>query len=115
MTNNNPINNRPCLNCENMEVVDIEFDSGISDYHTGEIVYRVSKSFYCKAKNILMMSLKIERKHENNYVLLKNEEIEIKPEKESIIEHETKLEEEKVIEPEKEKKIEGQSNSTEKI
>lgn len=51
----NPINDRPCLHCPNLEQKEIEFYTGIDTYGNCEPIYRASKTFYCKAKDILLL------------------------------------------------------------
>ena len=51
----NPENDRPCLHCQNLEQKEIEFYTGIDTYHGAGPIYRKSKTFYCKAKDILLL------------------------------------------------------------
>jgi hypothetical protein len=75
----NPKNDRPCLGCRHLETKEIEFDTGISTYHGCEPIYRKAKTFYCIAKNILLLHPKtkyLEGRENLSCVLLDNEETE---------------------------------------
>jgi len=74
---NNPINDRVCLHCPHLDRKEIEFDTGISTYHGFEPVYRKAQTFYCKAKNILLLHPKTDYlKSDLSWVYLDNKETE---------------------------------------
>lgn len=59
--NNNPINNRPCLNgCKHLEKRDINWDVGKHDYVSGEPVYHNGKAFYCALHKKFILHPKVE-------------------------------------------------------
>jgi hypothetical protein len=75
----NPVNDRPCLHCKNLERKEIEYYSGFDDYMTGEPTYRKGNAFYCTAKNILLLHPKTEylnNRFNLNYVIVDNKETE---------------------------------------
>lgn len=78
---NNPENQRPCLNaCIHLTKQEIEYDTGIEYYQTGDI-YRKSSCFKCVKKNILMAHPKAllhERSENISTVWLDGEDDEIK-------------------------------------
>jgi len=51
----NPDNFRPCLNCQHLEQKEIEFYTGIDEYYGAEPIYAKANTFFCKAKDILLL------------------------------------------------------------
>jgi len=78
--NNNPVNNRPCLNCcIHSELKEIQYEVGYDDYNTGESVMKTGKTFFCSLKKQLMLHPKLEYKENGKYlknVYQNNEEVE---------------------------------------
>lgn len=73
----NPVNHRDCLNfCSHLDRRDIEYDTGLTDYLSGEPVYRKSRAFHCNLKKQLMLHPKVENENNLSWVLLNGEESE---------------------------------------
>lgn len=67
--NRNPINNRPCLNaCTHLSQTEIEYETGIDDYFTGEPQTRKANTFFCSLKKQLMLHPKLEHKESGKYL-----------------------------------------------
>lgn len=65
----NPLNHRPCLNgCIHLTRKEIEYETGLSNYDTGESVYRKQDSFYCKLKKQFMLHPKLEHREDGKYL-----------------------------------------------
>jgi len=67
--NNNPVNNRPCLNCcIHSELKEIQYEAGYDDYNTGESVMKTGTTFFCSLKKQLMLHPKLEYKENGKYL-----------------------------------------------
>jgi len=67
--NNNPVNNRPCLNCcIHSELKEIQYEAGYDDYNTGESVMKTGTTFFCLLKKQLMLHPKLEYKENGKYL-----------------------------------------------
>lgn len=76
----NPENKRPCLNgCKFLVQKEIEYDSGVSEYCSGESVYRKGNTFYCEFHQRFMLHPKLEHKENGKWLkhaYFEDEEIE---------------------------------------
>lgn len=67
--NNNPLNNRPCLNCcIHSELKEIQYEAGYDDYNTGESVMKTGTTFFCSLKKQLMLHPKLEYRENGKYL-----------------------------------------------
>lgn len=67
--NNNPVNNRPCLNCcIHSELKEIQYEAGYDDYNTGESVMKTGTTFFCSLKKQLMLHPKLEYRENGKYL-----------------------------------------------
>jgi hypothetical protein len=57
--NSNPQNKRPCYDCVNLGRKEIEYDTGITNYQDGKSIFREVETFYCKVKDMLLISPKV--------------------------------------------------------
>lgn len=78
--NNNPQNQRPCLNgCKHLEKRPIEYYSGKDEYYSGEPINNSGEAFYCALKEIFIIHPKVDHNERGNnlkWVYFKNEEVE---------------------------------------
>jgi len=67
--NCNPINQRPCLDfCIHLRQKEIEYETGIDDYISGEPILRKANTFFCSLKNQLMLHPKLEYRDNGKYL-----------------------------------------------
>jgi hypothetical protein len=81
--NNNPINQRPCLDgCKYLLRKPIVLDIGIDDYYSGEPTTRTYNGFYCSLKEIYLLHPKIEHKNKfiKSEVIYNEQDVEISQE-----------------------------------
>lgn len=78
--NCNPVNSRPCLDgCIHLTKKEIEYDSGIDDYYSGEPTNKKGTAFFCSLKSEFILHPKLEHTQNGKYlknVFYKDEEVE---------------------------------------